>query len=57
MVSGKGRRAENFRGEYREYGRTETKGRRGRNKMEPIGEEVEPEPHSPGSHKYWEFLK
>ena len=55
MVSGKGRRAENFRGEYREYGRTEMKGRRGRNKMEPIGEEVEPEPHSPGSHKYWGF--
>ena len=31
----------------------EKKGRRGRDKMEPIGEEEEPGPHSPGSHKYW----
>jgi hypothetical protein len=31
---------------------------RGGDKMEPIGEEEEPEPPlSPGSHKYWEFLK
>ena len=35
----------------------EKEGRRGRDKMEPIGEEEEPEPHSPGSHKYWEFLR
>ena len=27
------------------------------NKMEPVGEEEEPEPHSPGSHKYWGFLR
>ena len=26
-------------------------------KMEPLGEEAEPEPHSPGSHKYWGFLR
>ena len=31
----------------------ERKGRRGREKMEPIGEEEDPEPHSPGSRKYW----
>lgn len=30
---------------------------RGGDKMEPIGEEEEPEPHSPGSHKYWGFLR
>ena len=33
----------------------EKKGRRGRDKMEPIGEEEEP--HSFGSCKYWGFLK
>jgi len=32
------------------------KGRRG-DKMGPIGEEEEPEPHSPGSHKCWGFLR
>jgi hypothetical protein len=32
-------------------------GWRGRDKMEPIGEEEEPEPHSPGSRKYWGFLR
>jgi hypothetical protein len=25
--------------------------------MEIIGEEKESEPHSPGSHKYWGFLR
>ena len=27
------------------------------NKMEPVGEEEEPEPHGPGSLKYWGFLR
>ena len=54
MSSRKRRGNENL--EYREKSETE-KGRRGRNKMEPIGEEEEPEPHSPGSHKYWGFLR
>lgn len=33
------------------------KGRSRRDKTEPIGEEEEPEPHSPGSRKYWGFLR
>ena len=55
MDSGKGRRAENFRDENREDRGTE-EGKE-KDKMEPIGEEEEPEPHSPGSHKYWGFLR
>ena len=35
----------------------EKKGRRGRDKMEPIGEEEELEPHSTGCQKYWGFLR
>ena len=31
-------------------------GGRGRDKMEPVGEEEEPEANSPGSGKYWGFL-
>jgi hypothetical protein len=44
--------AENFRDKYRED-REEMKrnGGRGGDKTEPIGEEEEPESHSPGSHK------
>jgi hypothetical protein len=56
LGSGKGRQAENFRDEDRETGE-ERKERRGGDKMEPIGEEEETEPHSPGSHKYWGFLR
>jgi hypothetical protein len=37
--------------------RGEEKGRRGRDKMEPKGEEEELDPHSPGSHKCWGFLR
>ena len=55
MDSGKGRRAENFRDENREDRGTE-EGKE-KDKMEPIGEEEGPEPHSPGSHKYWGFLR
>ena len=59
MGSGKGRWAENFRDEYREYREQrverEEEERRGRDKMEPIGEEEES--HSFGSCKYWGFLK
>ena len=54
MGSGKRKQAESFRDEYRE---TEGQRWRGGDKIEPIGEEEEPEPHSPGSHKYWGFLK
>jgi hypothetical protein len=54
LGSGKRRWADNFRDEYRG---TEKKGRRGRDKKEPIGEEEEPELHSPGSQKYWGFLR
>ena len=57
MSSGEGRQAKNFRDENREGRGTVKKGRRGEDKMEPIGEEEEPEPHSPGSHKYWGFLR
>jgi hypothetical protein len=52
LSSGEGRQAKNFRDENREGRGTVKKGRRGEDKMEPIGEEEEPEPHSPGSHKY-----
>jgi hypothetical protein len=48
LGSGKGRWAENFRDKYR--GTAEETRRR--EKMEPIGEEEEPEPHTSGSHKY-----
>jgi hypothetical protein len=35
-----------------------TEGHRDRgDKMEPIEEEEETEPHSPGSPKYWRFLR
>ena len=60
MGSKKGRQAENFRDEYRETERQRDRGTEGRqrggDKIEPIGEEEEPEPLSPGSHKYWGFL-
>ena len=44
------------RGKGEERDRQRGRQRRG-DKMEPIGEEEEPEPHSPGSHKYWGFLR
>lgn len=43
--------------ECSEFRGTEKKGKRGGDKMEPIGEEQEPEPHSPRSLKYWGFLR
>jgi len=33
------------------------KGQRVGDKMEPIGEEKKPKPHSPESRKYWGFLR
>jgi hypothetical protein len=36
-------------------GQKNKKQRGEKDKMEPIGEEDEPEPNSPGNHKYWEF--
>jgi hypothetical protein len=49
------RKTENFRAEERQI--EEKKRRRERDKMEPIREEEEAEPHRPGSHKYGEFLR
>ena len=40
-----------------EPGERQKRGQRGEDKMEPIGEEEEPEPHNSGSHKYWGFLR
>ena len=45
MDSGKRRWYENFRDKYREYTETEKKGRREIDRIEPIGEEKELEPH------------
>jgi len=56
LGSRKGRWAENFKDQHREYREREEGKERRKHDGTIVGEEEESEPHSPGRHKYWGFF-